>query len=212
MGRPPKNAFDEATVTRVLRAAEAAFGSRGFSQARLEDIAQEAGIRRPSLLYHFKNKESLYQEVVKQAFRELRQVSAVPITSAGTFQERLEGVTLALLTFAEDRPHLLPLVIRAIIDDRAIGRAIVRDEFVPLIDLLESFVRAQGGSTVPDGTPIRAAIVQLFIAHMVMSASGELAPLLWPEGARTQTLMRNLFLRGTSEASGEGATDPDGES
>ena len=56
MPRPKHNANAIPTEERILAAAEQIFGEQGFERSRLEDIAAVAGIRRPSLLYHFKSK------------------------------------------------------------------------------------------------------------------------------------------------------------
>ena len=68
MGRPPASRFEIDTPTRILDAAEHAFAIAGLAGARLADIAGAAGIRRPSLLYHFSSKERLYGAVVERAF------------------------------------------------------------------------------------------------------------------------------------------------
>ena len=55
MARPKKGVHQVPTEERILQAAETEFGRKGFERTRLEDIAETAGIRRPSLLYHFKS-------------------------------------------------------------------------------------------------------------------------------------------------------------
>ena len=63
MGRPKTGTHSVPTVERILQAAEQAFGAQGFTLTRLEDIAEVASIRRPSLLYHFSTKQKLYEAV-----------------------------------------------------------------------------------------------------------------------------------------------------
>lgn len=203
MGRPRKNAFDEETVTRVLRAAETAFGNRGYRDTRLEDIAGEASIRRSSLLYHFGSKDDLYQEVVEKAFRELRRRIAEAITGEGEFERRLEDLTAGLVAFAEERPAMLSVILRAMIDARSAGRSIVEANFVPLIDAIEDFMIRDGAERIPSGFPVRAAIVQLFCARMVNAASGSLGVQLWPQGTSTEVLTRRLFLDPADQTDGK---------
>ncbi len=48
----------------ILAAAEAIFAEDGYDRARLEDVARRVGIRRASLLYHFRDKAALYTAVL----------------------------------------------------------------------------------------------------------------------------------------------------
>ena len=77
MGRPRRSDSQVATTERLLTAAEKRFGKNGFDAARLSDIAKDAGITRPSLLYHFESKEKLYDAVVARAFDKLLAVFLV---------------------------------------------------------------------------------------------------------------------------------------
>lgn len=50
---------------RILEVARAEFADRGFDGARLQDIAERAGLRHPTLLYYFSSKEGLYAAVIE---------------------------------------------------------------------------------------------------------------------------------------------------
>src|ERR1700761_2909224 len=51
----------EGTRPRIIRAALARFGERGFDGVSTRDIAAQAGVPAPSLQYYFENKEGLYE-------------------------------------------------------------------------------------------------------------------------------------------------------
>jgi AcrR family transcriptional regulator len=55
---------------RILEVARGEFAQRGFPAARLQDIAERAGLTHPTLLYHFGSKERLYAAVIEQAMED----------------------------------------------------------------------------------------------------------------------------------------------
>lgn len=55
----------EETRARIIRAALALFGERGFDGVSTRDIAAQAGVPAPSLQYYFENKEGLYAACIE---------------------------------------------------------------------------------------------------------------------------------------------------
>jgi len=77
---------DETTRDRILRTAQDLFTSKGFANASVREICEEAAITPPTLYYHFGDKEGLFAAVVEDTLRLddflelLRQAVAVPST------------------------------------------------------------------------------------------------------------------------------------
>jgi len=194
MGRPPSGAFDTATPERLLRAAEAEFARRGLAGTRLEDIARRAGIRRPSLLYHFPTKESLYAAVVRATFARMGEALLPAMIAPGTFAQRIDRTVGAFARFLEHNPAWSPVLLREFLDRRGPGRKILHNEIAPLLGQVERFVRTEGGNEVRRDLPARAAILQVVADVLLRSAAGPLRRPLWG-AVDPRRLARILFLR-----------------
>ncbi len=192
MGRPRNADTDEATRARVLEAAAEAFAAVGQA-ARLEDIAKAAGIRRSSLLHHFASKDALYAAVIDGAFCELERNLRKVMIAGDDFEARLKAVVGALIAFETEQRALLAVVMRSLLDQEQAGRRILDQSFIPLIDRLEAFVHAGTASTLPKAFPLRAAILQLVVAHMVRSAMGDAGQVLWQGPAHTWKLTQAVL-------------------
>ncbi|WP_020660979.1 TetR/AcrR family transcriptional regulator [Amycolatopsis benzoatilytica] len=58
----------ERTKARILAAAKAEFGSKGYAAARVSEIARGAGVNKQLISYYFGGKEGLYAEVTSEQF------------------------------------------------------------------------------------------------------------------------------------------------
>lgn len=59
----------EKNQQKVLEAAVAIFSRKGFSGARIDEIAKEAGMSKTNMLYYFKTKKELYQIAIVRVLR-----------------------------------------------------------------------------------------------------------------------------------------------
>lgn len=196
MGRPRLADIEEATPERILEAAGAEFGRRGYEAARLADIAAEAGIRRASLLHHFPSKEALYEAAVRRAFEALERTLERAALTEGDFRARLRAVIEALIAFEREHLPMLAVILRDVLGEGARARASVVDSFGPLVDRLESVARLSAGDAIAPAFPLRAALLQLIVAHLVRSAMGDAGAALWKGDAHTWTLAETLLLDG----------------
>lgn len=63
---------------RIIRSAKKEFSERGFSGARMSGIARRAAVNKALIHYYFKDKETLYFEVLKSFFTGAGAMSFVP--------------------------------------------------------------------------------------------------------------------------------------
>ncbi len=79
--------FDQVPLNareRVLSVAEMLFRQRGYNVVTMRDIAEEVGIRQPSLYYHFPSKERLFITVIEQVFERHRNGLHLALNEAGS--------------------------------------------------------------------------------------------------------------------------------
>ncbi len=193
MARPATRRDIPATRQRLLDAAESTFGGDGFDGARLADIAALAGIRRPSLLYHFDSKETLYTAVVERAFDDIGRALAGAMISAGSFEARITGLVERFADFLERRPDAGRIFLREVLDGHGPGRAIIGGQGGPLLTLVEGFLRHDAGDRIPADYPLRAALMQTVSNLLLWSAAGPLRRPLWGGDHHAWLLARPIW-------------------
>jgi len=80
----------------------------GLELEQLDDIAEDVGIRRAAIFYHFGSKEDLYAEVLDDVFREM----GVELPGDGSATERLEASLARWIDFVAQRPNVARLILR----------------------------------------------------------------------------------------------------
>ena len=146
----------DATRERILDAALDLFADRSFDGASTREIAARAGVSQPSLAYHYRTKEALWQAAVGRLFAELD----------ATMLERVDGlrgvdlVTTAKLVirdfvaFSAAHPQLHRIITQ---ESKGEGRRmdwLVDEHIRPLYELsTDMFARLVELGAVPDIPP-----------------------------------------------------------
>lgn len=65
MKQSPKMPAEKRRI-QLIKAAEKIFSRKGYSEATTEEIARAAGLTKGALYFHFRNKEDIFFEVVKE--------------------------------------------------------------------------------------------------------------------------------------------------
>lgn len=131
------------TRERIIDAAQEIFARDGFGGAKMQEIATRVGIRRPSLFYHFKNKEELFVAAHQQVFARIERLFRESLVAEGDPFDRLDRLSRAVLAVAREEPDFGRLVARAAVDRHPSAVAVVRKCLQPMVDLSVEFVRSQ---------------------------------------------------------------------
>ncbi|PWA07183.1 TetR/AcrR family transcriptional regulator [Flavobacterium psychrotolerans] len=100
------------TEEKIFNAARIVFQKKGFAGARMQEIADEAGINKAMLHYCFKNKQLLFQAVFMNAFGQLApQINAI-FNSQDTVFDKITKFTHSYISFVILNPYLPQFVIQ----------------------------------------------------------------------------------------------------
>jgi AcrR family transcriptional regulator len=113
--KPPSNRAARAAERReaIIEAAMDEFIARGYAATRLDDVANRAGVAKGTIYLHFKDKEALFQELVRTALVPLIGRLAAPPAPGGSVRAALEGFaqTFAQEVVATRRGDIVRLII-----------------------------------------------------------------------------------------------------
>jgi AcrR family transcriptional regulator len=90
---PPSNRTARAAERRaaIIDAALDEFIARGFTATRLDDVARRAGVAKGTIYLHFKDKESMFEELIRTAIVPLIGRLASPPPPGASVRGALEG-------------------------------------------------------------------------------------------------------------------------
>jgi AcrR family transcriptional regulator len=75
----------------IIEAALDEFISRGFTATRLDDVAKRAGVAKGTIYLHFKDKESMFEELIRTALVPLIGRLHTPPPAGGSVRDVVEG-------------------------------------------------------------------------------------------------------------------------
>ena len=129
------------TRTLILAAALRRFADQGFAATSLTEIADDVGIKRPSLLHHFPSKEALYREVLIAELADWTSLVNVAVVGGSGGWEKAERVLVAAFEYFEKHSEFVRLTRREAIDggpmlSQELG-AVLRPMFDRAVEFLE---------------------------------------------------------------------------
>src|SRR5919204_3824230 len=107
---PPADRRAPSTPTRILDAAIAAFGTRGYGATSLDDLAREVGLRKQTILYWFPSKEALLDASIDRTASEVTLRLERALAQGGEGFGRVDALVRAMFRLPARPPALLGLL------------------------------------------------------------------------------------------------------
>lgn len=96
----------------ILAAAYTVFGEKGFFTAKMDDIAQEAGVAKGTLYLYYANKEELFHAVIEKNLRDYFTEYKEILNEKKSFSDQLVSLVRHYLTFIRDRADFAKMSIQ----------------------------------------------------------------------------------------------------
>lgn len=109
-----KTVKDQTTEEKILEAAKKVFVQQGMAGARMQDIADEAGINKALLHYYFRSKEQLFEVIFKEAAARLFPTINQIFTSDASLFEKIENFCEEYISVIIENPYLPLFVLNEI--------------------------------------------------------------------------------------------------
>jgi AcrR family transcriptional regulator len=131
------------SALRILDAARSEFAQRGFPGARLQDIAERAGLTHPTLLYHFGSKERLYAAVIEQAMEDWAAMTSAAVASAPLGFARVAALVDTGLEFFAGHHDFVVIWRREAIEGGGRLEQAMADHMRPFLEQAVGFLRRE---------------------------------------------------------------------
>ena len=105
------NEADISTEQRIVRAAREVFMTRGFDGARMQQIADEAGINKALLHYYFRSKQQLFEVVFTETLGKFQQAFIRILSSEQPLIEKIRSMVAEDIEILIENPDIPLFVI-----------------------------------------------------------------------------------------------------
>lgn len=147
------------TENHILNAAKTVFERKGMDGARMQEIADEAGINKALLHYYYRSKQLLFEAVFKSAFALLAPQMNKILNDDSPLFDKIRRFSYQYITFISKHPYLPNFIIQELNKNPQFAQQFVGQEQFPNINTFKHQVEQE----IKNGTikPIDAE--QLFI-------------------------------------------------
>ncbi|MEO1260211.1 MAG: TetR/AcrR family transcriptional regulator [Bacteroidota bacterium] len=109
----------ETTEQLILEKAKEVFMQKGFAGARMQEIADAAGINKAMLHYYFRNKEKLFKVIIEEVVQTLAPKLGAALHGDDPVTEKLEKVIRLYIAMIKENPYMPMFLMHELSQNRA---------------------------------------------------------------------------------------------
>jgi len=131
--------MDKSTEEKIYEAARKVFILKGMEGARMQEIADEAGMNKALLHYYFRNKENLFKAVFKDIFTKFFAKLKDTLLSGATTREKLTVFIDNYIDLITANPYVPSFIINEINRDPKVLSSLMFENFMEPAKVLKLF-------------------------------------------------------------------------
>ena len=129
-----KKENDKNTETGILTAAIRIFQRKGMDGARMQEIADEAGINKAMLHYYYRSKQLLFEAVFKSAFLLLAPQLNKVLNDDSTLFDKIRNFSSNYISFVIKHPYLPNFIIQELNRNPEFIKNLISEKNFPSIE------------------------------------------------------------------------------
>ena len=176
----------------ILTAAIRQFAKHGFDATSIQAVADEVGIRKQSLLYHFPSKDELRSAVHQKMLDHWAEALPRLLAAATSGDEQFDALMSELIAFFAADPDRARLVVREVLDRPDEVGLLIKQRVRPWVDKVCDYIRKgqARGAIFPDVDP-EAYVVQVINLVIAGVATHACLREIYPAPARGRIPQRH---------------------
>lgn len=145
------------TEQQIIDAAKKIFMQKGLAGARMQDIADEAGINKAMLHYYYRSKDKLFDMVFQEAMENLLKRINIIFKGEMPFPEKVAAAVDHYITFLSGNPHLPVFVINEINQnpERIVERFVQAPDFPDIKQFMKEMLIEMEKGTIRKMNPMQ---------------------------------------------------------
>jgi TetR/AcrR family transcriptional regulator len=199
------------TRDRVLEAALASFGGKGYEATSLDQLAAELGIRKQTILYYYPSKAELLDAVIDISSASLSETLEAALADAGPGWDRVEAIIRSVFRLALRRPELLGLL-REVSRLGPPAATRLTENLEPLVKRAREFLEAEMAAGHMRTTDSRLLLLSVYSTVLGVATEVEVLRAVGVEPTLRSMVIRRrellVFLRSALVADDRATLDP----
>jgi|SRR5690554_734091 len=158
------------TEEQIMDAAKEVFQKKGMDGARMQEIADKAGINKAMLHYYYRSKQLLFEAVFNSAFSLVAPQINKILNDDSSIEEKVKGFTYNYISFMAKHPYLPNFIIQELNRNPKFFEKLQSNAAFPSLDKFEKqvAVEVEQGILKPiDGKQLFVNIISLNVFPFV---------------------------------------------